>query len=497
MKDGITIRILGDYGPFSRMGKSVGYQVTIGRSSFLLDCGSPLFQQIGGHGLKKIKGLIITHCHDDHKRWFTDFALFNMYAPDVANRVFLLASEDVHNDLMRASGPSLERSLSADSRNVIDIPYEAYIDYRTLGPRARYRIVPHQVGPGHERLCVVDGNGSVLGPERAKIVISEKTKRPRLLFRDPFYKEWVEPESFYPFSSDVFYEEEKNLYRDEEGFTIAAIKAPVWHGITGIGIVIRTGEETLVFSSDTVHDTELWKDLHRGKRVPRVSLSGKEFESASLLYGDINDYIERVWSEERYREAVDAFRNSVVIHDISARKSVVHTDYENLHRTSLTRENAILTHSPDAITSEWVLCGAEKSFRIRGGRFFEVVGDRLCPMNAHIYHKEAGKYYVGYRREKGRYTVYEDRGLLRISAAGSDRAPQGKLLYAVDLYEDLSGGYFPKIEKENAAYLERKDGKVELVEFDDEGSTGKIVGDCRDKLLAEEPPGTDFSVDMR
>ena len=42
MMDGITIRVLGDYGPFSRMGKSIGYQVTIGQSSYLVDCGSPL-----------------------------------------------------------------------------------------------------------------------------------------------------------------------------------------------------------------------------------------------------------------------------------------------------------------------------------------------------------------------------------------------------------------------------------------------------------------------
>lgn len=76
MNDGITVKILGDYGPFSRMGKSIGYQIVIGGASYLIDCGAPLFQQIGGHGLKEIRGLIITHCHDDHKRWFTDLALY-------------------------------------------------------------------------------------------------------------------------------------------------------------------------------------------------------------------------------------------------------------------------------------------------------------------------------------------------------------------------------------------------------------------------------------
>ena len=121
MTDGITVRILGDFGPFSSMGKSITYQITIGRSIYLIDCGAPLFQQIGSQGLKEIKGLILTHCHDDHKRWFTDLALFNMYAPDISNRIFFLTSEDIYDELVKSSGPALDRSLSNDSKNIIDI----------------------------------------------------------------------------------------------------------------------------------------------------------------------------------------------------------------------------------------------------------------------------------------------------------------------------------------------------------------------------------------
>src|SRR5512133_3669793 len=102
-RQGIHVSVLGDYGPFSRIGKSIGYQVTIGRSSFLVDCGSPVFQKIGGHGLKDIKGLIITHCHDDHKRWFSDFALFNRYAPDFGHRLPLMTSERVNQGLEESS----------------------------------------------------------------------------------------------------------------------------------------------------------------------------------------------------------------------------------------------------------------------------------------------------------------------------------------------------------------------------------------------------------
>src|ERR1039458_9810188 len=120
MNDGIIVRVLGDYGPFSRIGKSIGYQVTIGGSIFLVDCGSPLFQQIVGHGIKQIKGLLITHCHDDHKRWFSDLALFNRYAPDISSRLALFTSEDVNEGLARSSAPALNTSLSSDSRRIVD-----------------------------------------------------------------------------------------------------------------------------------------------------------------------------------------------------------------------------------------------------------------------------------------------------------------------------------------------------------------------------------------
>jgi hypothetical protein len=143
-----------------------------------------------------------------------------------------------------------------------------------------------------------------------------------------------------------------------------------------------------------------------------------------------------------------------------------------------------LTHSPDRITSEWVLCKAEKTFRIKGNSFLEKVGDRMYPMNADVYHKEAGRYYTGYKNEHGRYVVYDKAGILGISAEEETEghAP-GKPLYRVDLYEDISGKYFPKLERSDCLYLERKDGRVELVEFHDKGSKGSIVEDHRHRLL--------------
>jgi ribonuclease BN (tRNA processing enzyme) len=481
MAEGITVRILGDFGPFSRMGKSIGYEVKVGQSRYLIDCGSPIFQQIGGHGLKNVNGLIITHCHDDHKRWLTDLALFNMYAPDIPHKISLFTAENINEELREASGAALDRSLSDDSKTIIDIPYNEYITSNLIGPRAKYKIVSKYEGEGKKWYYITDRDGNMVAPDVAKIVINPKTGRPRMLLRDPEYREWVEPESFYPFSSTVFYEGEQNIYKDREGFTIQAIKSPVWHGIPGIGIKFKTAEETLIFSSDTVHDRELWARLYMEKRIQMLTMPEKEFESSSVIYGDINDYIERIWSEERYKNAVNAFNDAIVIHDISGRNSVVHTDYKNLKTAYLSKDKTLLTHSPDRIISEWVLSNSGKTFKIKGSEFYEVVGKELYSMDADIYYRTEGKYFVGYRNENGRYVVYEKDDLLGIS--DQETLDDSTFLYRIDLYEDISGRYFPKIDDENALYFERKDRRIERIEFTERGSTGKVVGSIRGKIF--------------
>ncbi len=480
MIDGITLRMLGDYGPFSRVGKSIGYQVTIGESNILVDCGAPLFQKIGGHGLKNIKGLIITHCHDDHKRWFSDLALFNMYAPDVTHRVNLITAEEINEGLKTGSAPALDTSLSPDSRLVMDIAYDEYVDYRPIGPRAKYRIIQRDLGEGLTRMVVTDRHGESLGPERAKIVISSRTGKARLLFRDPQSKEWVEPVNYYPFSSEHFYEKEQNIYRSPEGFTIEAFNAPVWHGVPSIGLKFTTANENLIFSADTNHDVQLWKRLCSEKLNRNSKLSDKEFSEATIIHGDINDYIERVWSEERYREAVATFQNAVVVHDIATRRSVVHTDYRRLQHTVLDKRQTILTHSPDKMTSEWVLGEGDKVFKIIGKEFFEVVGDKVYRFNADLYHKEDGRYFIGYRNPDGDVAVYEDDGLLILTPV--EIVAKGKLKFRMDLYEDVGGLYFPNLKAGAGEYRLRSDGQVEQVKVTANGCRGKVVEDIRHRL---------------
>jgi len=482
---GIQVSVLGDYGPFSRIGKSIGYQVTVGGSSFLVDCGSPVFQRIGGHGLKGIKGLIITHCHDDHKRWFTDFALFNRYAPDIGRRVSLFTSDEVNQGLMDSSEAALGSSLSPDSSRIIDIAYDDYVEFHPIAPRPKYRIVSREEEAGRFRYAVVDREGNEVGPERAKIFISPKRRAPRLLFRDPETGDWVEPASFYPFSSETFYEKTEP-YCDPEGFTIEAINAPVWHGIPSIGIRISTREETLVFSSDTNQNLELWQRLYSERHYCDGRHDSDDFARARVIHGDINDYIERIWSEERYRDAVNSFKGAIVFHDIALRKSVVHTDYRDLDKTVLDRRRTILTHGPDKITSAWVLCEAEKRYVIRGTTVAEVVGEREYPFTADFYHKEGGRYYACFRSDGADHAIFERDGILYLSSdpyRGSSR-----LVCTVEIYEDIGGEYFPLLEDESSFYRRRPDGRVEKITMGENDSRGEIACNHRPRLPKRQPP---------
>ncbi len=479
---GITVRVLGDYGPFSRIGKSIGYQVTIGDSCYLVDCGSPVFQKFGGHGLKTIKGLIITHCHDDHKRWFSDFALFNRYAPDVNHRLPLMTSEKVNQSLATGSAPALSMSLDVDCMRIIDIPYDEYIDFTSIAPKPRYRIEQKIEQDGTSRLMVVDQEERPLSPDRAKIFIGSSGV-PRMLFRDPPSGEWVEPESFYPFSSDIFYEKKKSLYRDIEGFTIEAINAPVWHGVPSIGVKFCTGEETLIFSADTNHDLELWTEMYSRKIPQNMQVSAARFAESGIIFGDINDYIERIWSKERFSDAVDSFKDAIVIHDIYLRKSVVHTDYRRLNHTTLDRSKTILTHSPDKMTSNWFLSEADKEFRISGGTFCEIVNGEDLPIIGDYFHKEDGRYFVCFKNDGASHAVYECDAILSLST--DPYRGDGTLQTHIDIYEDIHGQYFPKLDDGSSYYSRRPDGRVELLEYNHNGSSGRVVADQRPRLTEE------------
>jgi hypothetical protein len=479
MADEIRVRILGDSGPFSRMGKSISYLLEIGGSKLLIDCGAPMFQLIGGRALKDVRGLFVTHCHDDHKRWFTDMALFYRYAPDYPEPLTLLTTDDVQAELEQASGPSLDISLSPDARRIVDLPIDDYYNRIPIGPRAKYRIVDtRQSGGG---IGVADASGEPVDPGLAKAVVNPATGRVRLLFRDPGSGAWVEPIAYYAFSDPTFYESEPRIYTGPEGFTIEAINAPVWHGLPTVGLRVRHGSETLVFPSDTNHDLDLWKALVGDRRTPSHDMEPEAFAAAGVIVGDINEFIERTWSERRYDEALATFADGVSVHDVSGPRSVVHTGYDQLVRTALDPARTLLTHSPDRMTSAWTLSKVDKTFCIRAGRIHEQVGDVVWPMCADYYHKERGRYFVAFVDPQGAHVIQEHDGMLHL--ADSPDAGRGPVICRVRMFEDVSGQYLPLLdEAAGHFYRTRDDGRVERVEPHAEGSIGHVMHDLREEL---------------
>lgn len=460
------------------MGESSGYMVSVNNCTYLLECGSPVFPSLGFKGISKIKGIFATHSHEDHKRWFTDVVLFSFYNPMYKGKVRLIAPEVILEEYTKNSKGALERSLSADSKRIIEIPHENMFEKIVIGPRSKYFISLKADGLGSFRYMVQDRQGGLLGPERAKIVIHPAANRPRLLFKDDESGEWVEPASYYPYSSTTFYEEDQNLFRDEDaGLTVRAIKSSVWHGVPTVGYKFMTEKNNLVFSADTVYKPSLWKELHEEYRPQKFhSISREEFERSGIMYGDINDFIERTWSRKRYEVAMSAYKGSVVIHDVARKNSVVHTDYPDIAKASI--ENLIFTHNPDNLTAWRPILKSGKSLLFRDGQVFESVKGELYPFDADVYVRHFTGDLVGYESGNGAYKVIEKDDLLGVVEFDYP----GKSLMRVDLLQDVGGEYLPLLTDVTKYYHRRKDGKVEEVTVDEQSSAGRVVENLRGRI---------------
>ena len=136
----IIFDVIGNTSPFSMMGESSGYMLTVNDSSYLLEIGSPIFPSLGYKGIAEIKGIFATHSHEDHKRWFTDMVLFSYYNPVFKRKVTLISAEPILEEYAKNSKGALERSLSRDSKRVVDIPYESMVEEVQIGPRGKYFI---------------------------------------------------------------------------------------------------------------------------------------------------------------------------------------------------------------------------------------------------------------------------------------------------------------------------------------------------------------------
>ncbi|MGD9158193.1 MAG: hypothetical protein PVG39_07305 [Desulfobacteraceae bacterium] len=474
----IIFDVVGNTSAFSMMGESSGYMVTVNGHVYLLECGSPVFPYLGYKGLANVRGIFGTHSHEDHKRWFTDIVLFTFYNPLSKNKIKLISSEPVLEEYYKNSKGALERSLSVDSKRVVDIPYDLMVEECVIGPRARYciRLKDNKDGTFHYR--IEDRQGNIIGPERAKIFINERANRPRLLLKDEETGEWVEPESYYPFSATSFYEESRNdFYDDKAGLTVRAIKSSVWHGLPSIAFKFITKDSSLFYSADTVWKPSLWKELCEAYRPQCFeNISRDKFEESSIIYGDINDFIERTWSKERYERAMEAYKATVIIHDIATKKSIVHTDYSDI--ADVPFNNMIYTHNPDNLTSTRPMLSSGKRLVIRKKKVFESVRGKLFPFDADIYIRHWSKNLVGYKSENGPYKVIEKNGLLGITEI--DSAEKG--IMNVELFEEINGEYFPLLIEAGEYYTQRPDGKIEKIILKEDGSFGEVVESVRGKI---------------
>jgi ribonuclease BN (tRNA processing enzyme) len=478
MNHDITFEVIGNTSPFSMMGESSCYMVTVNGHSYFLDCGSPIFPYLGYKGISEIKGIFATHSHEDHKRWFTDIVLFTFYNPLYKHKVKLISSEVILEEYSKNSKAALERSLSRDSKRIIDIPYDEMVEPVVIGPRSKVFISLRTASNGSFYYQVEDRLGQVIGPEKAKIFINPAANRPRLLFKDEQTTEWVEPESYYCLSSQAFYESDRNVYRDDEaGLTVEAIKASAWHGVPTIAYKFKTEDNSLMFSADTVYRPVLWKQLCEEYRPQRFeSISREEFEKGSILFGDINDFIERTWSRERYESALSAYKDSVVVHDVARQNSIVHTDYADIANAPI--EKLLFTHNPDNLTAFRPILKSNRKLVLHHGEVYESVKERLYPLDADVYLHHFSCDLVGYRSQKGDYKVIEKDGLLGIVK----RDEPGQELMRVDLYEDIRGEYFPLLTDQSRSYMVREDGQVEEVTRLGNTSRGRVVENLRGKI---------------
>jgi len=480
MNHDIVFEVIGNTSPFSMMGESSCYMVTVNKRSYLLDCGSPIFPYLGYKGISEIKGIFATHSHEDHKRWFTDIVLFTFYNPLYKHKVKLISSEVILEEYSKNSKAALERSLSRDSKRIIDIPYDEMVEPVIIGPRSKYFINLKTAPAGSFHYQIENREGQLIGPDKAKIFINPAANRPRLLFKDDQTGEWVEPESYYCLSSESFYEKNRNVYRDDEAdLTVEAIKASVWHGVPTIAYRFMTGDNKLLFSADTVYRPSLWKQLCEEHRPQRFdTIRREEFEKSSILFGDINEFIERTWSRERYESALSAYENCVVVHDVARRNSIVHTDYVDISDAPI--EKLLFTHNPDNLTAFRPILKSSRTLVLHHGEVYESVKGRLYPFDADVYVHHFSCDLVGYRSETGDHKVIKKDGLLGIVKTDEP----GEELMRVDLYQDIGGEYFPLLTDQGRGYVLREDGRVEEVTLLRNTSRGRVAENVRGQIAS-------------
>jgi hypothetical protein len=240
-----------------------------------------------------------------------------------------------------------------------------------------------------------------------------------------------------------------------------------------------TGDNKLLFSADTVYRPPLWKQLCEEHRPQQFdTISREEFEKSSILFGDINEFIERTWSRERYESALSAYQDCVVVHDVARRNSIVHTDYADISDAPI--EKLLFTHNPDNLTAFRPILKSNRTLVLHHGEVYESVKGRLYPFDADVYVHHFSCDLVGYRAETGDHKVIKKDGLLGIVKTDEP----GEELMRVDLYQDIGGEYFPLLTDQDRGYVLREDGRVEEVTRLRNTSRGRVAENVRGQIAS-------------
>jgi hypothetical protein len=173
---------------------------------------------------------------------------------------------------------------------------------------------------------------------------------------------------------------------------------------------------------------------------------------------------------------MEAYKGSIIIHDIAPKDSIVHTDYSEMAGAPF--DKMIYTHNPDNLTSERPVLNSGKKLVVRRGDVFESVRGQLFPFDADIYIRHWSKNLVGYKSEKGLYKVINRGGLLGIV----EKESAEEVIMTVELFEEINGEYFPLLIEADEYYRKRPDGRIEKIKLTKDKTFGQVVESVRGKI---------------
>jgi ribonuclease BN (tRNA processing enzyme) len=401
----IRVDILGDAPLMSEAGKGFSYRVSAGGASYLVDCGANIFSALSKKELQDIAGIFITHAHSDHVRYLADLAFYLQFSGKKPRRLRIITTDRIHAQLRESLMETMDLTLARDRRSVAQIPYEDFFDCVCIGPEPRYHMTMRRMTPGKEPpLAVMSAGGKIVPPSRGKVFMHPKTGRLSMLFKDERTGAWVEPESFYDFSSREFYRAEKRDFWDS-GLRVTAVKKGVWHGMTAVGYIFQLGGTRVFFTGDTVADLDLWRRLAE-ERIARPNTRSAKFRRASFIVDDVAQYVEQAWSADRMKDLDILYGKTATFHECGGGEHVVHTDYVQLEKLwttvvgdKLEMSSLALIHTPHRLVSRFPIAMPGQAYMIEGGR---IAGHE----KADYYIKEAASLRRAYKDARGKNCIF-------------------------------------------------------------------------------------------